>query len=562
MELVVVVLTLLFQNYRRKDICSNTPLPQLKEMKGVFLLCRRGIGKFEILPPIVSQLQESNLILFSKSLLHSSTNSATSRSRSSSLHNYYLRKRRRWLLSPYKTHWHIAFAHQQAMQNLKKSVKTHLLTALIDSFAMYECDPSPNAYHFVIKLLFKNPSKWDQIPQVLDHIQKVATFETPEYILIDLIQFYGDCNMIHHAVELFYKIPKFRCNPSVHSLKALLLVLCEKGSLGIVPQVLIKSQVMNIRIEESCFGILIKVLCRIGKINYAVELLNCMVNDGFNLDERICSYILKSMCEQKECNGTEIMCFLEHLRKLGFCPNRDDWCNVIQLLVHKENSSEEAMKALSRMKMDKIEPDIVCYNLILNRLILEEDYRKADQVFDKMLVLGLVPNIFTYNPFINGLCQQNKVDEGIKMLESMDELGCKPDLITYNTILRAVIRERRMNLAREIITKIETKGMQLNSETYDLIFSGLLGNSELEESCDLDFLKEMIKRVSFYDSFEFFDNVICGLCQRGMHQTAFEVVQKMGDKSISPGIRSWEALLQESGFMNHSSVDFISPIIE
>lgn len=536
------------------------PFPQRKEMKSVFLQCRRGTAIFEILPPIVSQLQESNLILFPKSLLHSSSSSATSRS--SSLHNYYLRKRRRWPLSPYKTHWHIAFAHQQAMQNLMKSVKTektHLLTALIDSFAMYECVPSPNAYHFVIKSLFKNPSKWDQIPQVLDHIQKVAIFETPEYILIDLIKFYGDCNMVQHAVELFYRIPQFRCNPSVHSLKALLLVLCEKGSLGIVPEVLIKSQVMNIRIEESCFGILIKALCRIGKVNHAAELLNCMVNDGFSLDERICSYILKSMCEQKECNGTEIMCFLEHLRKLGFCPNIGDWYNVIQFVVHKENSNE-AMKALSRMKMDRIEPDIVCYNLILNKLILEDDYEKADQLFDEMLVLGLVPNIFTYNSFINGLCQQNKVEEGIKMLGSMDELGCKPDLVTYNTILRAVIRERRTNLAREIISKMEIKGVQLNSKTYDLIFSGLLGNSEVEEDCDFDFLKGMINRVLVYDSFQFFDNVLCGLCQRGMHQIAFEVVKKMGDKNISPGMRSWEALLQGAGFI-HSSVD-ISPIIK
>lgn len=504
--------------------------------------------------PHTSQTKDCSLILFLKSSLHLSTPSW------SPVHNCYLRKRRKWPLSPYKTQWHLTFAHQQAMQNLKQSVKsskTHLLNSLIDSFAMYECEPFPKAYHFVIKVLANNPSRWDQIPQVLDHIQKVETFETPEFILIDLIKFYGDSNRIQGAIELFYRIPNFRCNPSVHSLKALLLVLCEKGVLEIIPQVLIKAQLMNIRIEESCFGILIRALCRIGKVNYAAELLNHMANDGFNLDGRIFSYILKAMGEQKECSGAEIMCFLEEMCKLGFSPNRGDWYDVIQFLAKKENATD-AIKALRRMKLDCIDPDIVCYNLILDRLVLEEDYVNADKVFDELLVLGLVPNVFTYNSFINGLCKQNKVEEGIKMLRCMEELGCRPDLVTYSTILPSLVADGKLNLARELMSKMEMKGMQLNSVTYELVIRGLLTNSEFEQAFDL--LQEMINKFSVSDSVLLFDKIICGLCQNGMLNQAFEVLRKMSEKNVGPGVESWEALLQVFEFIH--SPNEISAIIE
>ena len=90
---------------------------------------------------------------------------------------------------------------------------------------------------------------------------------------------------------------------------------------------------MNIRVEESSFSILIRALCRIRKVNCAIKLLNFMVSDGFGLDERLCSLILSTPCEGKDSSSVEVMGFLEEIRKLGFFPERVDWCNVIRFLV-------------------------------------------------------------------------------------------------------------------------------------------------------------------------------------------------------------------------------------
>ncbi|KAG8377096.1 hypothetical protein BUALT_Bualt09G0133000 [Buddleja alternifolia] len=391
--------------------------------------------------------------------------------KSSSLHNYYLRKRRKWPIQPYKSQWHETFAFQLAKQNFKRSIrksKTHLLSDLITSFAAYEISPNPQSYHLLFKILIqKRPSNWDvQFSQILDHVEKVENFETPECMFIDLIKFYGDNNMFNEAVELFFRVPKFRCELSVDVFNALLLVLCRnENGLKIVPEIVMKSQVLNIRIEESSFEILIRALCGLGKVGYAFELLNQMVDEGFVADRKVCSLMLATMCRQLNCDGGEVLGFLEGLKMLGFEPRRVDFCNLIRFLV-KKGKGMDALGLFKQMKVNGIRPDVMCYNLVLDGLISERDFLRADKVFDELLVLGLVPNICTYNVYIHGLCMQDKVNDAIKMMGSMEELGCAPDLSTYNTILRRLCEAGEMDRARVVVNGMKQKGVELNSQIY------------------------------------------------------------------------------------------------
>ncbi|CAK9146896.1 unnamed protein product [Ilex paraguariensis] len=442
--------------------------------------------------------------------------SASSSSRKSSP-NYYLRKRRKWPLSPYKAQWEDTFDQQKAMQMLKQSAKTtstHLLSALIKSFNTYSCDPTPKAYHFILKTLTHNPKS-------------------------------DDNQITQRAMELFFRLPSFRCSPTAVSLNSLLSVLCKKQEgFEIVPQILTKSQLMNIRIEESSFFILIRALCRTGKVNYAIELLNAIISEGFSLDGKFCSLILSAMCEQKDSVGVQIMGFLEEMRKFGYCPNRVDWCNVIRHLA-KKGAGMDALDVLNQMKLDGIKPDIVCYTMVLDGLFLEGQSAKAEQLFDEMLVLGLVPDIYTYNVYINGLCKQNKMEDGIKMLAWMEELGCKSDLITYNTLLAALCQSGKLRRARDVVRDMGLKGMQLNSRTYEIMIRGVISKGEIDEACGL--LEEMMGKGSIPQS-STFDEIICRLCQRGLVSRAFELLKVMVGKNGAPGFRTWEALLLGSKY--------------
>ncbi|KAF4373679.1 hypothetical protein G4B88_029629 [Cannabis sativa] len=161
--------------------------------------------------------------------------------------------------------------------------------------------------------------------------------------------------------------------PSALSLNSLLLVLCRRNQgLKLVPCVLMKSRVLNIRLEESSFEILIS-------------------------------------------GDFGVLSFLESIRKVGFCPGMIDYAKVINVLV-KEKRGLDALDVLNQIKAARMKPDIVCYTMVLNGVIMEGEYDKADELFDELLVLGLVPDVYTYNVYINGLCKQNNVKGGLDVL--------------------------------------------------------------------------------------------------------------------------------------------------
>ncbi|XVF76910.1 hypothetical protein PTKIN_Ptkin13bG0305300 [Pterospermum kingtungense] len=482
--------------------------------------------------------------------------------------NLFLRKHRRWPFSSHKTKWHQTFTQKQALQSFRRLVavavhspcQPNLLSSLTRSFSLYNVHPTPQAYHFLIKNLLQN-HQYSRVPSVLHHLKRIQKFQTPEYMFAHLIKTYGNANRIQDAVDIFYRIPKFRCVPSVYSLNTLLAILCRNQyGLKLVPDVLLKSLVMNIRLEESTFRILVGTLCRMNKVSYAIEILQRMIDDGLGVNDKVFSFTLSSLCGQGDLDGEDVMGFWRELKKLGFCPARGDYNSMISFLVRK-GKGLDAWDVLNQMKSDGFKPGIVSYTMVLNGVVAEGDYVLADDLFDELLLLGLVPDVYTCNAYINALCQQNKIEEGIKMLTCMEKLQCKPNVLTYNMILEAICKVGEVSRAREILREMKYKGIEMKLVSYKVIINCLVSKGDILEACGL--LEEVLHKCFCCQS-STFDEVICGLCQRGLVCKAIELLIKMVDRNVSPWIRVWEALLLSSEsrlkFCMTTFIDLVNPL--
>ncbi|CAK9323399.1 unnamed protein product [Citrullus colocynthis] len=465
--------------------------------------------------------------------------------------NNFLRKHRKRPFSPYKTKWHQTFHQDEALRTLKQAANSpkppnsdepYLLSALITSFRAYCCHPTPNAYYFVLKTLART-SQFHHIAPVLDRLERVEKFETPEYVFVDLIKVYGLIGRIQDAISLFRRIPMFRCVPSTLSLNSLLFLLCRNGEgLRIVPEIILNSQTMGIRLEDSTFRILIDALCKINKVGHAMEIFNYMITEGYGLNPRICSLILASLCEQKETSGDVVLSFLEEMRQKGFCPVVVDYSNVIKFFVTRGMSSD-ALVLLNKMKADGFKPDIVCYTMVLNGVIADGDYKMADELFDELLLFGLVPDIYTYNVYIHGLCKQGNSEAGIQMISHMEELGCKPNVITYNILLESLCKIGELDEARKLRSKMQLKGLAENLRTFRIMINGLFQNGDVIEACVL--LEEMLGS-RFPPQISTFGEILSWLCKRDMVGKALELLTLMVGKNFFPGPKAWEILLLSS----------------
>ena len=61
--------------------------------------------------------------------------------------------------------------------------------------------------------------------------------------------------------------------------------------------------------------------------------MNCFDFDGYDFDFKICSLILRTLCEQECLCGFEVMGFVKRMKIFGFCPGIMDYSNVIRILV-------------------------------------------------------------------------------------------------------------------------------------------------------------------------------------------------------------------------------------
>lgn len=466
----------------------------------------------------------------------------------SCMKDIYLRRKRKWPQIPYKGRWQQTFDEQQAMETLKKTAileehnpTSHLLSTLINSFCLYGCDPNPSAYSFVINNLMQR-SLFSQLPPVLDRLEKIEKFHTPERLFTDLIRSYGDAGMLQDAIDIFFRIPNFRCIPSVYSLNSLLSVLCKnKESLVLVHDVLMRSLEMKIRLEASSFRVLVKVLCRYGKMSSAIELLNLMEHHGCIPDSRMYSTILSSLC--KHAGSADVLHFLEEMHRAGFMPTGPEYTDVLTALV-KEGRTKDAFGVLNQMKKG-VKPDIVSYTSVLNGIFSAGDFQKGEEVFDEMLVMGLVPDAFTYSVYINGLCKQNNFEGALKMLVSMEEVGCRPDVVTYNVLIAAFCKVGEMGKARELMGTMHLKGVKGNLHTYRILIDGLLSAGDMVAGFGV--LVDMLNK-GFVPRSPTFSSMVCGLCECYLPHEALQVLEEMAKRTVAPEARVWEALLLSSSF--------------
>ncbi|CAH8334821.1 unnamed protein product [Eruca vesicaria subsp. sativa] len=450
--------------------------------------------------------------------------------RSSSWHRMsnFLRKYRKIPHSSFKTKWNETLKHKHAMEQLKtglvsnptSSSNVSVIQTLTNSFHIHNCDPTPQAYRFVIKTLTK-ASNLESIASVLNHLETSEKFETPETVFKDVIFAYGFSGKIDEAIDVFFRIPKFRCVPSAYTLNALLSVLVRRREgLVMVPEVLVKASGMGVRLEESSFEILVDALCKIGEVDCASELVKYMSDESYIVDPSLYSKLLSSVCKHKDSSSFDVIGYVEELRKMRFSPDLRDYTVVMKFLV-QGGRGKEVVSVLNQMKCDRIEPDLVCYTIILQGVIADGDYSKADKLFDELLLLGLTPDVYTYNVYINGLCKQDDIEGAIKMMSCMEKVGCEANVVTYNILLKGLVKAGDMSGAKTLWEEMERNGVDRNSHTYDIMVGGFIEVDDVGYAQGL--LEEAFSRNLVVKRSRT-EEVICRLCDKGLMDEAVELL--------------------------------------
>ena len=339
--------------------------------------------------------------------------------------------------------------------------------------------------------------------------------------------------MVAEAKELFNRMEKLGCEPSVVTFNALINGLCKAKNLEEAMNLFYKMDVgrrYSFRISLSQGSVQVsdgaslqkkvKEMCEAGQILKAYKLIT---DHAGELRHDIISYniLINAFCLDREVTAAYNL--FEELQKRGLSPDSVTYGTIIKglFIVDRE---DDAFKVFQRMQKTGSEPTLSVYRTLMTclcrkskvsrafTLYLEylkslpsrdndsistlEKYlfgEKLEQVIRGLLELDFKARDFKLAPYtilLIGFCQAGKVSEALIIFSVLDEFNIKINATSCVHLIRGLCKEQRLYDAVKIFFYSLDKGFMLKPMICNHLLTCLL-NSQAYKECAVDLIGRM-----------------------------------------------------------------------
>ncbi|CAK9116483.1 unnamed protein product, partial [Durusdinium trenchii] len=136
-----------------------------------------------------------------------------------------------------------------------------------------------------------------------------------------------------------------------------------------------------------------------------------------------------------------------------------------------------AWKAFQEMKQQRLEPDIVSYNTLLNAFAKDSDGAGAQEVFNEMTDVSVTPGVVSFSVLIEAHARAGHRKAAEQAFRIMQELGLQPNEVTYTALLRARLLSGDLLGAEDLQNELNVVGYTLLIDAYARV-----GNVEKAEA--------------------------------------------------------------------------------
>ncbi|OAY85312.1 Pentatricopeptide repeat-containing protein [Ananas comosus] len=185
---------------------------------------------------------------------------------------------------------------------------------------------------------------------------------------------------------------------------------------------------------------------------------------------------------------------------------------------------------------DRIAPDPLTYNVLIDGFCRQGRLDKASAVLSFMRNNNCEPNVFNYSTLMNGYCKEGSSGLApdavsyttligcIELAREMREKGCKADVVAYNVVIEGLTKGGRVG---------EAMGVRLNASSYRIVMNRLA----------VGLLGLMLGR-GFAPHFAASNELLLGLCDIGRVADATVAFYGLAEMGFVPEIGTWARLVE------------------
>lgn len=403
--------------------------------------------------------------------------------------------------------------------------------------------------------------------------------------------------------EMAYKEQK----PSPSLARTLIYILCSRGLLRKAVRVVKLMLCSSTLLDQATCTFMIEALSNKGAYECAIQLLDEMHQRGCTLNPDVCHNLTISLCNQAY--GGSVWPHLEKLIQKGFAPtNRhvlpclieaaylqrgaDTAVHVLYQIMlggvrpsracynniltafKKENRASEALELFLALP-SHMKHNLVTYNILLNALGDQGQWREAETLLDSMMERKICPNIVTYRILILVIANNGYADEALQIAEELDRNGFRTDEWCFNPIITRFCSERRVDMVHKCLEIMKRCNCHLNEgkykaitvlckvgmvdEAFDILESlrhsqgkmlhNFYGKVVLPYLCRKGSTLEAIQiltklaQVRYTPSSQTISSFVIGLCMEGLHEEALNMFEMTDKYHIKPDASNYKKLI-------------------
>ncbi|KAJ1391055.1 Tetratricopeptide-like helical domain superfamily [Sesbania bispinosa] len=184
-----------------------------------------------------------------------------------------------------------------------------------------------------------------------------------------------------------------------------------------------------------------------------------------------------------------------------------------------------------QMLLEGFSSDILTYNIVMYA-----KYRlgKLDQfhiLLDEMGRNGFSPDFHTYNILLHVLGKGDKPLAALNLLNHMRETGIEPTVLHFTTLIDGLSRAGNLDACKYFFDEMKKNGCMPDVVAYTVMITGYVVAGELEKAQGM--FHEMISREQVPNVFTY-NSIIRGLCMAGKFDEACSMLKEMETKGCSP----------------------------
>ncbi|WCJ20735.1 Tetratricopeptide repeat (TPR)-like superfamily protein [Euphorbia peplus] len=398
-------------------------------------------------------------------------------------------------------------------------------------------------YATMIGVLGKS-GKISEMQEVIDQM-KHDSCECKDLVFATAIKTYARAGLLNDAISLFNNLPKFNCVNWTESFNTLLQVMVKESKLAEAQRLFLESSHgWEVKSRIRSLNLLMDSLCQRNCSDLALQVFSEMDYQGCYPDRDSYRILMKGLCKDGRLNEAVHLLYSMFWRISQKGSGEDIVVYRILLDALCDNGLvEQALEILDKILRKGLKAPKSCrHRLDITRRNFDEDIETTKRLISEALTRGVVPNLGSYTAMAVDFYNEGKISQGDKVLGEMKDRDFRPTFVAYKAKVEALCKEGRLGEAVDVIEVEMVKGNCLpNITLYNILLKGLCnaGNSAAAVAC----LKKISKKAGCLGNEETYSILVRGLCQDGQFVEGSRVLEEMLIKSYQPHVDIYNMLI-------------------